>query len=1065
MSNNYLIIGLGGTGGRVIQAFRKAVFEEFRSKEPVNPDGTPHPVHLKYLYVDSSRGDLAASEKWRTHGDVGADIGLDEESRFSITANNLAIRLADPENHPVTHRYIGNPAFWNDIFSSMNISETAGGQIRRLGVALFEPRCTGFMQHITGMVNELVRTSGQDGVRFHICCGLAGGTGSGTFLPIIAQLRACFRDPMLYPIYLYILLPEPNSPWAANGLNTNYYANGYAALLELNAYLVSDPKEGPNKGGPLFSPIDLTGATLRFENPSQGNVTKLKDRLQGCFILSNVNEENRVISVQEIPELFAQLLYQRTFQIDSADPDRYRAVRDAISLENLATPDEGKRTNPDVKLRSVRFQGFGLKRVVVPEEEIREHFASSFALQAVLQMRYNNWPEGIGTEYLPEKKKASFKEFVQKEENRARWKLTDEQITLSQGILPAEVESKLWKEIGRDWQEITPRLKGDAWDMPKENKRDPRLDGLQKLFQDRFNETFRGMGVNKFYETKTQDLGKPDRQVAEIRDALESWMLTEWLEGRLSVSELETLLDDLLEDLEARVKAIPERLEKLEEREQIAAAKVTSNRNTWAAVGLIATALGKPAKIFDAQAECLQEQFEVQTWRRAWSFAQVLLNKVISELRDQLKPEVADFRNGLDAAIRFFGERIDQTCQEAGQDDIQQNVVKFYEPARVRKFCRTLLEAEQLQRTWAGTVRRALVAAAEANKRNSKGREKLFAMLDTHGVRAGDLVRVLEEVSRNNAETAHADNTGATGRFIGVNIVAKMAEQFSDEEKLKDYVKNLVRSAQTFMKYETVEFGGGTGPAAVMAVILPECPEKAAFRDKLSRLFIGSQGPGVSAHIINSGRKANEITLISFKYAFPLRWLQPVKFLKERYDFRLAQGSRERAILEVHIEDHQPELPSVFRPPAGQPGEQIIPLLQLTVALGLLRREANRQTGGYERVLEIRDPLGLPREYYYPDAVASLLELPAQPAKDVADLKAILRSTTEEQVEILEDSVTTALAAEKYRLSTEREALKQTLREQVDAVRQNRDNSTRDEIYLKFRDGTAEAMKRVDTII
>ncbi|MEI6178312.1 MAG: tubulin-like doman-containing protein, partial [Verrucomicrobiota bacterium] len=68
MSNNYIIIGLGGTGGNIIKSFRKTVFEEFRSNTP------PPPFHLSYLYVDSSKRDLKASGDWHTQDDVGEDI-------------------------------------------------------------------------------------------------------------------------------------------------------------------------------------------------------------------------------------------------------------------------------------------------------------------------------------------------------------------------------------------------------------------------------------------------------------------------------------------------------------------------------------------------------------------------------------------------------------------------------------------------------------------------------------------------------------------------------------------------------------------------------------------------------------------------------------------------------------------------------------------------------------------------------------------------------------------------------------------------------------------------------
>ena len=45
---NHLIIGLGGTGGKVLREMRKRVYEEFRSNDPGNG------VFLDYVYVDSS---------------------------------------------------------------------------------------------------------------------------------------------------------------------------------------------------------------------------------------------------------------------------------------------------------------------------------------------------------------------------------------------------------------------------------------------------------------------------------------------------------------------------------------------------------------------------------------------------------------------------------------------------------------------------------------------------------------------------------------------------------------------------------------------------------------------------------------------------------------------------------------------------------------------------------------------------------------------------------------------------------------------------------------------------
>ena len=72
---NHLLIGLGGTGGKVLREFRKKVYEEFRSNEPTN--GTC----INYLYVDSSEDDLNSREGWKV---MGKYVHLKEAQKVSI---------------------------------------------------------------------------------------------------------------------------------------------------------------------------------------------------------------------------------------------------------------------------------------------------------------------------------------------------------------------------------------------------------------------------------------------------------------------------------------------------------------------------------------------------------------------------------------------------------------------------------------------------------------------------------------------------------------------------------------------------------------------------------------------------------------------------------------------------------------------------------------------------------------------------------------------------------------------------------------------------------------------
>jgi L-aminopeptidase/D-esterase-like protein len=78
----------------------------------------------------------------------------------------------------------------------------------------------------------------------HVVCGLAGGTGSGSVVDAVAQIRHKCPDANQYRILIYAMLPEKNSRRVKDVAGFSpYYANGYAALSELNALAVgkADP--------------------------------------------------------------------------------------------------------------------------------------------------------------------------------------------------------------------------------------------------------------------------------------------------------------------------------------------------------------------------------------------------------------------------------------------------------------------------------------------------------------------------------------------------------------------------------------------------------------------------------------------------------------------------------------------------------------------------------------------------------------------------------------------------------------------------------------------------------
>ncbi len=98
---NHLIIGLGGTGGRVLAAFRKLMFEKF------NGDVKPNDMWIDYLYMDSSEQDLKMNDpaQWSI---MGKSVALDANSVIKIPAANLDEYVSRRKEFKYLEPWLGN---------------------------------------------------------------------------------------------------------------------------------------------------------------------------------------------------------------------------------------------------------------------------------------------------------------------------------------------------------------------------------------------------------------------------------------------------------------------------------------------------------------------------------------------------------------------------------------------------------------------------------------------------------------------------------------------------------------------------------------------------------------------------------------------------------------------------------------------------------------------------------------------------------------------------------------------------------------------------------------------
>ncbi|MEO7159314.1 MAG: tubulin-like doman-containing protein, partial [Polaromonas sp.] len=413
---NHFIIGLGGTGGKIIRALRKSLYQEFH--------GSPIPdVGIGYLYVDSSSEMMAMDDpSWKT---LGTSVQLPKASQLLITDANLSSRLDNLDSYPGLKHWLGSPQEWRDILNSI-VGATLGGQKRRLGRFLFACKAGNYREQVQTQV-KLLQQSGETDVTFHIVLGLAGGTGSGSVIDAVAQLRDLYPDSRRFRILIYALLPDayPHPNWDTG----NYHANGFAALTELNAMSVGS-----------YQPYDVSGVKQRLT---------LSDPFNGCFVFSNENENGLTVDVdRDLPGIVADFLYQKIVAVNNVN------WASLGRMENAENGDGSPETAPQGRMpeRSKRFLAFGIKRLAIPEEEISEYLTYSFARQAALQLRFNHWQPASG--FIDEPRKQDFNEFVQQKETQLRWLLSDDHLTLALGILSEDVANKRWKSFTGEWEAV-----------------------------------------------------------------------------------------------------------------------------------------------------------------------------------------------------------------------------------------------------------------------------------------------------------------------------------------------------------------------------------------------------------------------------------------------------------------------------------------------------------------------------------------------------------------------------------------------------------------------------------
>lgn len=888
-NSNHILVGLGGTGGKILKAFKMRMFEEF----PEAKDREKQPVAL--LYVDSTDEMMGIGRPdFRV---MGLDASFTKNEFLYIKDVDVVKILDNIDNYPSVKGIVNNVSAVKTAIGSLG---QAAGQKRRAGRLLFAANAIAYVNALKNAYGRCDAIShNAEKTNIHIFAGLCGGTGSGAIIDAIVQARKTFPEAI---ISVYAMIPEMNLP-KANMDQGRYYQNGYAALNELNALQAG-----------RFMPHDVTGAGKEAKLFTD----KIKGGADGLTLYSNVNENGLTVnSFNELPKIVSDYIYARIFLINSDDEANGDIIR-AYTFENMddfaLEYDETKNAGTDGQIpvaRTKKINSFGIKRVMYPELRVLKHITYTVGESILYQFKYNHWREDMG--YVNEEVNKDYREIYFNDNNLSKWLLDYKHLTLEHKVLQSDKDYPRFNEY---WHDKATVYAEDA------KKADCPLNELDSIMGDFFEKQFRGNGVAEFYKGKERAIPEIAK---EIRRTIEHEIFDKWKVGDISIIELQKVSKLLLERITEIRKDIDERTNKeLEEFEAIDLER-RDNVTKWSQLGLLQRMVNKGARMYADHQEILTEYYTCKTMLFAWEFAKKLSSKLFIEL------------GKLDADISAFGQKINDAIDETerliaaqqkvnkGLEDMKSAIIEVSEEELMTSF-ETNLKVDKIDMpNIARQLRESVLPPSDfTNFGNLATNISVDAVKDTFDLKLAEIIK-----------TKHDEKAENDKKVLGLNILTQLQQKLTTDEEIKRFADEIVKQSGVYLKLNNDQMQlhvrnnegslSPTNPASInkktILVSIPSPDDNEglkSFADKLAKAIEESfpQGSSRPSLVINKkSHRKDELSIVVVAYCFPMRCMTWMTSYKEKYEQFLNSGNpntdASNAIL-LHSEGNGSELPRLF---------------------------------------------------------------------------------------------------------------------------------------------------------
>ncbi len=335
-----LVVGLGGTGSKIVCRVSNMVTEEQRS-------------HIGFAVFDTDINELREIAEADPH--------------IKTIQTSTKLTVGEYLNIDTHARDSWFPV--NGILNSKALTEGAG-QVRAISrLALDTAIRAGHMEPLHQAVEELYKLEGDgsdQALRVIIVSSLAGGTGSGLILPVALYLKNYLQTKFQASANItrgFFILPEVFfQVIRGQAERNNLRCNAYAALRELDAFLM--------KGDQTLSERYEESVKIEFPRVGSTEVEQYQIRpYDFCFLFDAQNTEGKKLNnFNQYLDHAANCIYSQ-----SIGPMNKRSNSSEDNTIRELCAQRGRN----------RYAGAGSAMLIYPGEDIKEYLALNWAKECV----------------------------------------------------------------------------------------------------------------------------------------------------------------------------------------------------------------------------------------------------------------------------------------------------------------------------------------------------------------------------------------------------------------------------------------------------------------------------------------------------------------------------------------------------------------------------------------------------------------------------------------------------------------------------------------------------------